>query len=92
MSDDNTIDLRKFNNNLADPNYVLNKITSLENKIRVMREILWEWNCSSVPVWEHYRLQKVGETSEDYNFINEEPDLTEDYKLYEPPDVEYPEC
>jgi hypothetical protein len=91
MSDDNTIDLRKFNNNLADPNYVLNKITSLEKRIRVMRELLWEWNPSAVPVWEHYKLQNAGETSEDYNFINEDPDFIDEYKPYEPPDVEYPE-
>jgi hypothetical protein len=56
-----------------------------------MREVLWQWNCSSGPVWEYYKLQKVGETSEDYNFINEDPDFTAEYKPYEPPDVEYPE-
>jgi hypothetical protein len=92
MSENEPLDLRKFNINLADPNSVLNKIADLENKIKVMREVLWQWNCSSGPVWEYYKLQKVGETSEDYNFINEEPDLTQDYKPYEPPDVEYPEC
>jgi hypothetical protein len=86
MNDDNTIDLRKFNKNLADPNEMLKTITQLEEKIKVMRSVLWEWNCSSGPVWEYYRLKSVGENESDYEFINDDPDSTDEYN---PPDAKW---
>ena len=69
MGTENTVDLRKFNLNLSNPEEVMRYINELEVKINVMRSVLWEWNCSSGPVWEYYRLQSVGEIEEDYKFI-----------------------
>lgn len=43
-----------------------------------MRALLWEWNVTSDNVWEYYRLKRVGETEEDYAFLDEnhgEPDM-----------------
>lgn len=60
-----------------DPESMRREIDRLQAKIQRMRSILWEWNSSSGPVWEHYRLKEVGETQEDYAFIDEnyEPDM-----------------
>jgi hypothetical protein len=38
------------------------EIDRLNKKIATMRALLWEWNCSSGPVWEYWRLADVGET------------------------------
>ena len=48
------------------------EIVRLNDKINVMRRILWEWNSSSGPVWEYYRLKQVGEKQEDYAFIDDD--------------------
>jgi hypothetical protein len=48
------------------------EIVRLNEKIKVMRGLLWEWNPTSDNVWEYYRLHQVGETSADYT------DWTED--------------
>jgi hypothetical protein len=48
------------------------EIVRLNEKIKVMRGLLWEWNPTSDNVWEYYRLYQVGETSVDYT------DWTED--------------
>lgn len=82
------VDLRKFNINLSNPNDVIKVITDLENKINVMRALLWEWNCTSDAVWNYYRLKDVGEREEDYDFIKEDedcldlsqPDLFDEHK------------
>ena len=50
------------------------EITRLNDKIHVMRSMLWEWNCSSGPVWEHSKLKKIGERPEDYSHWNEDED------------------
>lgn len=49
------------------------RIAELENKIRVMRGLLWEWNISSGPVWEYWKLAQVGETIADYaDYVDDE--------------------
>ena len=49
------------------------RIAELENKIRVMRGLLWEWNISSGPVWEYWKLAQVGETVADYaDYVDDE--------------------
>lgn len=49
------------------------RIAELENKIRVMRGLLWEWNTSSGPVWEYWKLAQVGETIADYaDYVDDE--------------------
>ena len=45
------------------------EIVRLNDKICVMRSILWEWNPSSGPVWEYHRLKKIGERDIDYSFL-----------------------
>jgi hypothetical protein len=52
--------------NSNDINDLQAEIARLNEKIKVMRGLLWEWNCSSDMVWEYYRLKQVGETSADY--------------------------
>ena len=52
--------------NSNDINDLQAEIARLNEKIAVMRSLLWEWNCSSDMVWEYYRLKQVGETSADY--------------------------
>ena len=41
----------------------------LNAKLQVMRALLWEWNSSSGPVWEYWRLKEAGETEADYEFL-----------------------
>jgi hypothetical protein len=45
------------------------EIDRLNKKIATMRSLLWEWNCSSGPVWEYWQLADVGETEEDYKHL-----------------------
>lgn len=54
------------------------EIKRLNEKIHVMRGLLYEWNVSSGPVWENWRLKQVGETQGDYNWLDDE---------YEGPDM-----
>jgi len=79
MSEENTIDLKKFNINFANTNEVIKLLFEMETKINVMRQLLCEWNCSSAPVWENYRLKSVGETESDYEFINDDPDNNDEH-------------
>lgn len=52
------------------------EIIRLNDKIHVMRSLLWEWNVSSGPVWEYRRLKQIGEKPEDYShWTEEEPDM-----------------
>jgi hypothetical protein len=53
------------------------EIVRLNDKICVMRSLLWEWNCTSDNVWEYYRLKQVGERDIDYAFLvnEDEPDM-----------------
>jgi len=52
------------------------EIIRLNDKIHAMRGLLWEWNVSSGPVWEYWKLAKVGETAEDYShWTEEDPDM-----------------
>ena len=64
------------------------RIAELENKIRVMRGLLWEWNTSSGPVWEYWKLAQVGETMADYaDYVDDEHfDSDDDIPL--PPEQE----
>jgi len=55
-------------NNDDDINELKAEIVRLNDKINVMRRILWEWNSSSGPVWEYYRLKQMGERDLDYCF------------------------
>ena len=48
------------------------EIARLNDKIHAMRSLLWEWNSSSGPVWEYWKLKDVGETEKDYAFLNDE--------------------
>lgn len=80
MSEDNTINLKKSSINFANTNEVIKLLFEMETKINVMRQLLWEWNCSSDPVWENYRLKSVGETESDYEFINDDPDNNDEYE------------
>ena len=41
----------------------------LNAKLQAMRALLWEWNSSSGPVWEYWRLKEAGETEADYEFL-----------------------
>ena len=63
--------------NSNDTNDLKAEIVRLNEKLNVMRALLWEWNVTSDNVWEYYRLKQVGETEEDYNFLddNYEPDM-----------------
>ena len=63
--------------NSEDINELKAEIARLNEKIQAMRGILWEWNSSSGPVWEYYRLKQVGEKQEDYSFLDDdyEPDM-----------------
>lgn len=54
------------------------KIEELEKKIAVMRSLLWEWNCSSGPVWEYWRLQEVGETAADYSHLLDDEEIEDE--------------
>jgi hypothetical protein len=83
MSDEQTIDLKKFNINFANPNEVIKLISEMETKINTMRTVLWEWNCSSGPVWEYYRLKAVGEKAEDYGFAEDGPGSFDEYESTE---------
>jgi len=52
------------------------EIVRLNDKIHVMRGLLWEWNISSGPVWEYWKLKQVGEKPEDYShWTEDEPDM-----------------
>ena len=65
-------------NSNDDVNDLKAEIVRLHEKLNVMRALLWEWNVTSDNVWEYYRLKKVGETEEDYSFLDEnygEPDM-----------------
>jgi len=60
------------------PDELKAEILRLNDKITVMRKILWEWNPSSRPIWENPRLQNVGEKDIDYSFLvneDEGPDM-----------------
>lgn len=59
-----------FDNN--DPESLRREITRLNDKIHAMRSLLYEWNVSSGPVWEHGRLKQVGEKPEDYSHWTED--------------------
>lgn len=48
------------------------EIVRLNDKIHAMRGLLWEWNVSSGPVWEYWKLVQVGETPEDYSHWTED--------------------
>lgn len=54
------------------------KIEELEKKIAVMRSLLWEWNCSSGPVWEYWRLADVGETEADYSHMMDDEEIEDE--------------
>jgi hypothetical protein len=58
-------------NSNDDINDLKAEIVRLHEKLNVMRALLWEWNVTSDNVWEHYRLKRVGETEEDYAFLDE---------------------
>lgn len=83
MSEDNAIDLKTFNINLADTREVIKLISEMETKINAMRTVLWEWNCSSGPVWEYYRLKAVGEKAEHYGFAEDGPGSFDEYESTE---------
>jgi len=59
-------------NNDDDINELKAEIARLNAKIEVMRGLLWEWNSSSGPVWEYYKLKRVGEKQEDYAFLDDD--------------------
>lgn len=48
------------------------EIIRLNEKIHAMRGLLWEWNVSSGPVWEYWKLKQVGEKAEDYAHLMDE--------------------
>lgn len=54
------------------------KIEELEKKILVMRTLLWEWNCSSGPVWDYWRLHDVGETEADYAHLMDDEEIEDE--------------
>jgi len=51
------------------------EIAALKEKVAGMRNVLWEWNVSSGPVWEYWKLKQVGEKAEDYAHLMDEDDL-----------------
>lgn len=65
------------------------KILLLEDKIHVMRGLLWEWNCSSDVVWEYWKLKQIGEQAQDYyHFTGDEDD---DMPLFDEDDRDFME-
>lgn len=58
--------------NSNDINELQAEIARLNDKVRVMRTLLWEWNASSDNVWEYWKLKQVGEREEDYAFLSDE--------------------
>jgi len=54
------------------------QIKALEQKINAMRSLLWEWNCTAVPVWEIEELFDLGETRHDYLQFMDTDDLSEE--------------
>jgi len=63
--------------NSNDINELQAEIARLNEKIAVMRGLLWEWNCYSDMVWEYWKLKQVGERDIDYSFLlnEDEPDM-----------------
>jgi len=62
--------------NSDDINELKAEIIRLNEKILVMRGLLWEWNPTSFSVWEHPRLKQMGEVVEDYAHLKDnEPDM-----------------
>lgn len=61
---------------MSEADMLAREVESLRAKVKAMRELLYEWNCSSGPVWEHRKMMAVGETANDYrSFYEEEDDL-----------------
>lgn len=50
----------------------MNNNEDLMEKIAAMRQLLNEWNPTSDNVWEHPAMQKVGETEEDYDDLDDD--------------------
>jgi hypothetical protein len=63
------------------------EIVRLNDKIHTMRGLLWEWNCSSGPVWEYWKLMEIGEKPEDYSHWTEEED--DDMPLFDEDDRDF---
>jgi len=55
-----------------DPESMKREIERLNARMKEMRRVLWEWNVSSGPVWDYWKLKKAGEMESDYAFIEEE--------------------
>lgn len=65
------------------------EILRLEDKIHVMRGLLWEWNATSDNVWEHSKLKKMGERAEDYYHFTGDED--NDMPLFDEDDRDFME-
>jgi hypothetical protein len=76
--------------NSNDINDLQAEIARLNEKIAVMRSLLWEWNCSSDMVWEYWKLKQVGEKREDYAaFLDDEDGV--DMPLFDQDDRDFME-